>query len=103
MKNKKNDFFEVNCAINCGQRLILKLPFTVHDDFERTVSSGNETLMARLVELFAEYEELDEIKRQTFQALIIDRKDELETIDDLINCLKAVRLCTAFFEKEDCN
>lgn len=100
MKNKKNDFFEVHCNINHGGQLILKLPYTVHSDFERTVSSGNEKLMARLIELFAEFELLDSPKRDTLQALIMERKNEISTIDDLLTCLKAVRLCDVFFDEE---
>lgn len=100
MKNRKNEYFQVNCSINYGQDLILKLPYTVHKDFECTVDSGNEDLMARLVELFAEYELLDKTKCQTFQALILERKDKLSTIDDLLNCMKAVRLCTALLDGE---
>ena len=69
MKNKR-DYFEVNCAINEGERLVLHLPYSVHNDFEKTVSSGDEKLMSRLVELFAEYSELEETKRMTFQTLI---------------------------------
>ncbi len=93
MKNKK-DYFEVNCAINHGGYLKLKLPYTVHGDFERTVSSGDEKLMVRLVELFGEYELLGYAKRQVYQALILQKADQISTIDDLLTCLKAVRLCT---------
>ena len=90
---KRNEFFEVNCAINKNERLCLQLPYRVHADFERTITSGDDRLMARLVELFAEYSALDAIKRQTFQALIVQKADSLYTLDDLLFYLKAVKVC----------
>ena len=90
---KRNEFFEVNCAINKNERLCLQLPYRVHADFERTITSGDDRLMARLVELFAEYSALDAVKRQTFQTLIVQKADSLYTLDDLLTCLRAVRLC----------
>ena len=88
-----NKFFEVNCAINKNERLCLQLPYRVHADFERTITSGDDRLMARLVELFAEYSALDAIKRQTFQALIVQKADSIYTLNDLLVCLKAVKVC----------
>lgn len=98
MTNNDN-FFEVRCRINHGGELVISLPMTVHYDFERTVKSQDEKLMSRLVELFGEYRELDEIKRVTFQTLVEERAEQLSTLDDLLDLLKAVRICTAFFEK----
>ena len=100
MKNNEKDYFEVNCSLNYGERLVLKIPFTIHADFERTVDSGDESLMKRLVELFAEYELLDSAHRSAFQALIIAREKEMSTLDDLLECMKAIRLCSAFFENK---
>ena len=90
---KRNEFFEVNCAINKNERLYLQLPYSVHADFERTITSGDDRLMARLVELFMSYSNLDTVGRQTFQALIIQRADSLYTLNDLLVCLKAVKVC----------
>ena len=74
---------------------------TVHNDFNITISSGDEARMANLVELFGEYSELDTVKRQTFQALILARADEVSTLIDLLDCMKAVRLSTTFVEENE--
>lgn len=99
--NKTNEeYFEVKCSINYGKGVSLKIPMQVRDDFERTVESGDDKLMSRLVELFAEYELLDEPRQKAFQALILLRSKETRTLDDLLEYMKAIRLCTAFFEEE---
>ena len=100
MNKTDKEYFEVKCSINYGQNVSLKLPMQVHDDFERTVESGDEKLMKRLVELFAEYELLDEPRQKAFQALILLRSKETRTLDDLLEYMKAIRLCTAFFEEK---
>ena len=100
MNNNQKDFFQVNCNINSGEKLMLKLPYSVHSDFEKTVSSGDDSRMAKLVELFAEFELLEYAKKAAFQEMIIQRANELSTLDDLLTCMKAVRLCTVFFEGE---
>lgn len=97
----KNNYFEVNCNINNGATLSIRLPMTVHNDFNITVSSGDEERMANLVELFGEYNELDNAKRKTFQALILARANEVSTLVDLLNCMKAVRLSTTFVEENE--
>ena len=61
------------------------------------VSNTNTEAMAHLTELFAEFAELDYIKRQTFQALVEKRADQISSLMDMINLLKATRLCTVFF------
>lgn len=94
---KNNDkMFEVRCGINHNKKEVLFLPYSVHADFNKTISSNDDTLMAKLVELFAEFSELEVPKKMTFQALIEENADDLYTIDDLLRLLKAVRLCTAF-------
>ena len=100
MNNNEKNFFQVNCNINCGEKLMLKIPYSVHRDFEATVSSGDEERMAKLVELFAEYELLEHVKRAAFQQMIIQRESEMFTLDDMLTCMKAVRLCDVFFEGE---
>ena len=53
MKNTK--FFEVKCSINQEEQLSIRIPYSCHEDFSRTVSGRKEKEMARLVELFGEY------------------------------------------------
>ncbi|MBR3967465.1 MAG: hypothetical protein IKJ91_10380 [Clostridia bacterium] len=65
---KNNEFFELNCAINGGKRLTIKIPMSVHSEFQMDVSNTNTEAMGHLTELFAEFAELDNIKRQTFKA-----------------------------------
>lgn len=96
----KNNFFEIRCAINHGEQMSIRVPFSCHEDFTRTVSGRREKDMAKLVELFGEYSELDSVKKKTFQALIEERANDVATLDDLLVLLKAVRLCTAFMPKE---
>ncbi len=93
----KNEFFEINCAINGGERLTIKLPMTVHPEFQLAVSNTDIEAMKNLTELFAEFSELDYIKRQTFQALVEKRTGQISSFVDLLNLLKATRLCIAFF------
>ena len=96
MKNN-NKFYEVNCAINRGERLVLHLPISTKDDFDKTISDSDGQ-MNKLIELVAEFSELDNAKRMTFQALIEEKADKLTTLDDLLYLLKTVRICTAFFD-----
>lgn len=94
---KNNEFFELNCAINGGERLTIKIPMSVHPEFQLAVTNTNTEAMAHLTELFAEFSELDHIKRQTFQALVEKRAEQISSLMDMLNLLKATRLCTAFF------
>ncbi len=91
MKHNEIGYFTVNCGINQGEQLSLKLPITVHLDFERTVCSGDSQLISRLATLFSEFELLNTIKRDTFQALILQRANEVSTLDDLLVCMAAVK------------
>lgn len=93
----KNEFFEVRCSINGGTQQSIKIPFKLHSEFQMAVSNTNTEAMAHLTELFAEFAELDYIKRQTFQALVEKRADQISSLMDMINLLKATRLCTVFF------
>lgn len=93
----KNEFFEVNCAINGGEKLSIKIPRSVHSEFQLAVSNTNTEAMAHLTELFAEFAELDNIKKQTFQALVEKRADQIGSLMDMLNLLKATRLCDVFF------
>lgn len=96
---KNNDkMFEVRCGINHNKKEVLFLPHSVHADFDKTISSNDDALMAKLVELFAEFSELEAPKKNAFQALIEKNADNLSTLDDLLRLLKAVRICTAFYE-----
>ena len=97
MKNTK--FFEVKCSINQEEQLSLKIPYSCHEDFSRTVSGRKEPEMARLVELFAELQLFDIPKRQTFQALIEERAESISTLDDILALQKIVRLLGAFDRK----
>ena len=97
MKNSK--FFEVKCSINHENQLSIRIPYSCHEDFSRTVSGRKQDEMARLVELFGEYSLFDIPKRQTFQALIEERADSISTLDDLLALLKVVRLLDAFEKK----
>ena len=94
---KNNEFFEINCAINGGERLTIKIPMSVHPEFQLAVSNTDAEAMAHLAELFAEFAELDRIKRQTFQALVEKRADQISNFVDMLNLLKATRLCNVFF------
>ena len=91
MRNNKTAYFTVNCGINEGEQLSINLPYTTHSDFQRTVCSGDSQLISRLATLFAEFELLDPIKRDTFQALILQRANEVSTLDDLLVCMAAVK------------
>ena len=93
----KNEFFELNCAINGGERLTVKIPMSVHPEFQLAVSNTDTEAMAHLTELFAEFSELDHIKRQTFQALVEKRADQISSFVDMLSLLKATRLCDVFF------
>ena len=93
----KNQFFEINCAINGGERLTIKIPMSLHWEFQLAVSNTDAEAMAHLAELFAEFSELDHIKRQTFQALVEKRADQISSFVDMLNLLKATRLCDVFF------
>ncbi len=94
-----NNSFEVRCTINHGKQVAIFFPMSVLEDFEHTVQSQDEKLMSKIVELFGEFSELDEIKKMTFQALLEERAGSLSSIDDMLKLLKGVRICTAFFEK----
>ena len=93
----KKQFFEINCAINGGERLTIKIPMSVHPEFQLAVSNTDAEAMGHLTELFAEFSELDLIKRQTFQALVEKRADQISNFVDMLNLLKATRLCNVFF------
>ena len=100
MKHNEIEYFTVKCGIdNKEDKLSLKLPYSVHSDFERTVCSGNHHLMSRLADLFLEYKLLEPAKRFAFQELILQNANEMSTLDDLLECMKAVKFCTVFFEE----
>ena len=93
----KNEFFEVRCSINGGTQQSIKIPFKLHSEFQMAVANTDTEAMKNLTELFAEFSGLDHIKRQTFQALVEKRADQISSFVDMLNLLKATRLCTAFF------
>ena len=97
MKNTK--FFEVKCSINQEEQLSIRIPYSFHEDFSRTVSGRKEKEMARLVELFGEYSLFGLPKRQTFQTLIEERAESISTLDDILAWQKIVRLLGAFDRK----
>ena len=96
---KNNGFFEVHCNINHNydeEPLKLNFPMSLHCEFQRAVSRMDTKKLEKLAEIFAEFEVLSETKRQTFQALVEQKGDEIKSFDQLIEILKSVRLCTAF-------
>ena len=96
----KNNFFEIRCSIDhSAEQLSIKIPHSCRADFERTISNRSEKDMMRLVELFAELKLFDIPKRQTFQALIEERADNISTLDDILALQKVVRLLGAFDRK----
>ena len=94
---KNNEFFEVNCAINGGEKLTIKIPMTVHPEFQLAVSNTNIEAMSKLTELFAEFSELNDIKRMTFQALVEKRAGTVRSFSNMLELLKATKFCTLFF------
>ncbi len=97
---KNNEFFEVHCNINHNydeEPLKLNFPMSLHPEFQLAVSNTNTEAMGHLTELFAEFAELDNIKRQTFQALVEKRADQISSFVDMLSLLKATRLCNVFF------
>ena len=95
---KNNKFFEVHCNINHNSEDLLKLnfPMSLHWEFQQAVLRIDAKKLEKLTEIFAEFEVLSETKRQTFQALVDQKGDEIKSFDQLIEILKSVRLCTAF-------
>ena len=96
----KKEYFELRCSINHEDQLSLKIPYSCHADFVRTVEGRKDEDMKNLVEIFGEFSNFDHVKRQTYQALILERADDVSTLADLVDLLKFVRLCDAFDPKK---
>ena len=97
---KNNKYFELRCTINHGEQLSLRIPYSCHANFNYTISRGDDESMSSLVELFGEYQRLDDTKRKTFQSLIDERADQVSTLDDLLVLLKVVKLCDVYVPKK---
>ena len=98
----KENYFELRCSINHAEngQLSLKIPSSCYADFVRTIEGRKDEDMKNLVEIFGEFSNFDNVKRQTYQALILARADDVSTLSDLVDLLKFVRLCDAFDPKK---
>ena len=98
----KKEYFELRCSINHDEngQLSLKIPSSCYADFVRTIEGRKDEDMKNLVEIFGEFSNFDHVKRQTYQALILERADDVSTLSDLVDLLKFVRLCAAFDPKK---
>lgn len=94
---KNNEFFELNCTINNNHqnKLTLKIPMEVHNEFEQAISNRNSEAMKKLAEIFSELSDFDLTMQMTFQALIENNAEKVHSFNDLLMLIRTVRLCAA--------
>ena len=95
MENMKNDYFEVKCDINANGTLSLRLPYSVHDDFEK-IASTEQSGKERIIELFADFSLLDTTHKEMYQDIILNKEHLPKNLEDLQASMKLVRLHMAF-------
>ena len=87
MKKKRNDFFELGCAID--QTMVsIKIPTRLYNDFENCLKTPKG--MSILTTLYYEFAKLSPSHKDTFQMLVFKYKNDIEDIADMIALMKAM-------------
>ena len=98
----KNKTFAIDFGIvGNGESYTLRMPIALYPEIEKAKSVSNEGGLDALVGIFECFSEMDDIKRMTTQAMIINRAQSLKTLDDMLLLVKTMSVCMEFFDSKD--
>ena len=98
----KNKTFAIDFGIvGNGESYTLRIPIALYPEIEKAKSVSNEGGLDALVGIFECFSEMDDIKRMTTQAMIINRAQSLKTLDDMLLLVKTMSVCMEFFDSKD--
>ena len=98
----KNKTFAIDFGIvGNGESYTLRIPIALYPEIEKAKSVSNEGGLDALVGIFECFSEMDDVKRMTTQAMIINRAKSLKTLDDMLLLVKTMSACMEFFDSKD--
>ena len=98
----KNKTFAIDFGmVGNGESYTLRMPIALYPEIEKAKSVSNEGGLDALVGIFECFSEMDDVKRMTTQAMIINRAKSLKTLDDMLLLVKTMSACMEFFDSKD--
>ena len=98
----KNKTFAIDFGlVGNGKSYTLRMPISLYTEIEKAKLAPNEGGLETLVGIFECFAEMDDAKRMTTQAMIINRAQSLKTLDDMLLLVKTMSACMEFFDSKD--